>query len=428
MKQTPLYILVKRESPRLHYVARWLSEAWQTEVQVVTVLPAHAETALCYGMEQEGSLSIPDSGLLWEIGLRQTPPDTGLWEELLTFFPGEGTIPFDLFAAIFYLLSRYEEYLTFTPDRHGRYPATESILFKTGILRKPIIDLWLEKLRQLLQLPAPPFQRQQTYDIDRAYQIQHWPASRGWGLWLKALLKGNYSKAKEIRAVAAGNAKDPLDAFSFLEEWHQSLNIQLLNTQPIFFLLAAQKSSGNDVNLLPQSEGMQDLIRRLAGWATLGVHPSYRSSEQPALISAEKQTLETISSQCITASRQHFMRLRLPQTYRDLLAAGITDDFSMGYGSHLGFRAGTGRSFKWYDLSTEAERELRIHPFCFMDTTAHFYEKLTAAESFSVLQEMEADLKYCGSTLITVFHNYSLGTDPAWEGWQQAYAQWLSGN
>lgn len=415
----PISIYASRQSPRLTYVANWLSEAWQAKVQVVTDLAEAGTAMLCYGITKPGTISVPDSGLLWETGIRQVQPETGSWQELTTLFPGDSDIPFDLFSAIFYLLSRYEEYRSFSPDAHGRYPATESILFRAGILRKPILDLWLEKLRHLLKLPPTDYQQQLTYDIDRAFYIKHWPASRQWSRCLKALLKGKYSEVKNIRAIAGGKARDPLDAFDFLEELHQQLA-----QEPIFFILAAQQGSGFDVNLPPENPAMQQLIQRLSRTGRLGVHPSYYSMEQPQLIAEEKNILEKTSGKSIFYSRQHFMRLRLPQTYSKLMAAGITDDFSMGYGSHLGFRAGTGRPFFWYDLREEQQKKLRVHPFAFMDTTAHFYEKLEASVAFSVLKEMEQDLKNCGSKLITVFHNYSLGSDAAWKGWRQEYARW----
>ncbi len=44
--------------------------------------------------------------------------------------------------------------------------------------------------------------------------------------------------------------------------------------------------------------------------------------------------------------------MALPQTYAALIALGIHTDYSMGYGTHLGFRAGTSRSFYWYQLDS----------------------------------------------------------------------------
>src|SRR5687767_2361657 len=44
---------------------------------------------------------------------------------------------FDIFSAVFYMLSRYEEYLPFAPDKYGRYSSSDSIAYKNGFLEKP---------------------------------------------------------------------------------------------------------------------------------------------------------------------------------------------------------------------------------------------------------------------------------------------------
>ena len=46
------------------------------------------------------------------------------WKGLPVFFQttSDSDIPFDVFAASFFLVSRYEEYLEFQPDAHGRFP------------------------------------------------------------------------------------------------------------------------------------------------------------------------------------------------------------------------------------------------------------------------------------------------------------------
>ena len=109
----------------------------------------------------------------------------------------------------------------------------------------------------------------------------------------------------------------------------------------------------------------------------------------------------------IPLSRQHFIRLQLPHTYRILESLSITDDFSMGYASELGFRAGTGRSFLWYDLEKEVCSELRVHPFCFMDATAHYYKKWTAEEETILLEELNKNMEI---VLIATNHKRTPGS------------------
>jgi hypothetical protein len=70
--------------------------------------------------------------------------------ELPVLFPAEknNIISFDIFASIFYLISRYEEYLPHEQDEHGRFLSTNSILFKSVFNFKPIVEIWLQYLQQ----------------------------------------------------------------------------------------------------------------------------------------------------------------------------------------------------------------------------------------------------------------------------------------
>ena len=143
------------------------------------------------------------------------------------------------------------------------------------------------------------------------------------------------------------------------------------------------------------------------------------------MVSKEKKILEHVSGHAIHISRQHYIKIKMPQTYRLLLENGITEDYSMGYGTHIGFRAGTGNSFPWYDVESDSITQLRVFPFCFMDTAAHYEMKLPVTDAFQALDSMSAKLQQTGSTMITIFHNFSLGTSAEWKGWRQAYEQFM---
>lgn len=97
----------------------------------------------------------------------------------------------------------------------------------------------------------------------------------------------------------------------------------------------------------------------------------------------------------------------------------------MGYATHTGFRAGTSHPFPWYDLPAEQQTALQVFPFCFMDTVARYELGLSVAESFEKLQQLQYRLQQSGGLLITVFHNFSLGTDKDWTGWGERYATFI---
>ena len=58
----------------------------------------------------------------------------------------DSDLPFDIFAASFFLVSRYEEYLDYQPDEYGRFQASSSLAFRNGFLGIPVVDLWAKEM------------------------------------------------------------------------------------------------------------------------------------------------------------------------------------------------------------------------------------------------------------------------------------------
>lgn len=427
-----IFVYAPQNSNRLRFVLDWLLlERMHVRYEVVSQVAALAghQYVLAYGAVIDGALSLPDAGLLWQIGIRNLTPEAGFWnEDLPSFFNTADTgytIPFDLFSALFFLLSRYEEYNTKAVDKHGRFPAVSSLQYRYGWLQRPLADEWVLELRKLmnymfkLNLQPGTFSFQPTYDIDMAYSHLHKGFRRIAGAYVRALMKLDVGQISERTKVLKMRQKDPYDSFRWLRQMHKEYDCK-----PLYFILSASRTTAFDKNIPPEHPAMMRVIRNIVRDGIVGIHPSYYSDTGDKM-AAEKKMLEQVSATTITISRQHYIRVRTPATYRLLIKNGITSDYSMGYGSHLGFRAGTGSAFWWYDLEQEVITSLRIHPFCFMDTTAHFEAGLSPAAAMSQLEAMSSLLQKTGSTLITVFHNFSLGTAAEWKGWRPAYEQFM---
>ena len=427
-------VYTPHSSPRLTYVLDWLlKERLQTDYVVInniTDIPAGLCT-IVYGTAAPNAINIPDSGLLWQKEIKNVPVATGRWQGIPTLFavPEAGnTIPFDLFSAVFYLISRYEEYLPFAADKYGRYPHEESMLYKNGWLQRPLVDEWIEVFRVDLQrvsglvILRSKFTFQPTYDIDIAYSHIFKGIKRIVGAYIKAIMKGDLQQINERTQVLKKKQTDPYDSFSWLRNVHSRLGYR-----PIYFVLCALKTTAYDKNIHPRHPAMIRVIKQLAKEGEVGIHPSFYANKYDVM-AKETDTLARITGHTIAISRQHYIKLDIPKTFRLLIDNEITDDYSMGYGAAPGFRAGTGSSFLWYDLEHEKTSALRVHPFCFMDTTAHYEGGMTAADAFTTLEGMKASLMQTGSTLITIFHNFSLGTAHEWAGWASAYEQFLAEN
>ncbi|MEI8279006.1 MAG: polysaccharide deacetylase family protein [Bacteroidota bacterium] len=431
---TTIIVYTPKASPRLQYILDWL---FKEQLKVSYTLTHHETEVIqlpffvSYGAAFHNALSIPDMGLLWEQSIAVHDIQIGNWKGLPTLYAGNKNaymVPFDLLSAIFFLLSRYEEHYSYTPDKHGRYPATESILYKEGWLQEPIVDQWVQSFREMLinkyQIPinTPLFSFQPTYDIDIAFSYLHKGLKRTVGGYLRDIVAGRWGKISERKSVLSKKQPDPYDSFQYLQQLHAETGYQ-----PIYFILAASSTSEFDKNISPTHPAMQTLVRQMGNEGKLGIHPSYFTAREKGLFLKEKTVLERIAGKEITQSRQHFIKFVIPKTPIKLIKKGIKDDYSLGYGSHLGFRAGTGQSFRWYDIGYETISPIRIHPFCFMDTTAKYEMGLSVIDAFTQLDLMKRSLQRANSQLVTIFHNFSLGTDPEWKGWAEAYTDFVKG-
>lgn len=352
---------------------------------------------------------------------------TTFGDQRVPFAVSKGVLPFDVFAASFYFLSRYEEYLPFNADNHGRFPAEESLQFKLGLLTAPVIDNWAIILKNILLKKFPSlhfgkrkFQFVPTIDVDRAYHFR----SSGWkkNTWriIKAASKLNTAKIADIIKTGLGQT-DPFDTYTYLTEKHKANG-----HRPIFFfLLAKQGHEKFDQNVSREDEALKKLIYDTAQHADIGLHPSYASNTATNKISEELSVLQEIAGTKIDRSRQHFLKIHLPHTYLQLLKIGINHDYSMGYASQVGFRAGTCTPFFWYDLQLEKQTQLKIHPFAVMDATLQQYLKLSPQQAVTTIEEIFSSIKLVDGIFCTLWHNEALSETGRWKGWKKVYEELL---
>lgn len=360
--------------------------------------------------------------LLFEQGIRQQDTSCIVKNGYIVFFScTDSDFHFDIFAAVFYLLSRYEEYLPHESDMYGRYAHENSLAFKEGFLNKPLINDWLILFSGSLMsafpgivLPARSFTFLPTYDIDIAYSFKHKGPVRNLGGFIK-------SPSMERLMVLAGLRKDPFDSYAFMDSLHAENRLS-----PVYFFLVATSGSLYDKNISPYSHAMWQLIKRHSYKYRLGLHPSWRSYGSLPVLKKEKKIMETAGGKEINISRQHYIKLSLPKTYQMLIEAGIEKDYSMGYGSINGFRASVASSFLWYDLHKEKTTGLRLYPFCFMDANSFYEQRQDTTQSLAELKYYMDACKKVNGLFITIFHNNFLGSDEQFAGWKELYTSFIS--
>lgn len=112
---------------------------------------------LCYGKQGvSGSLFFKSSGLLTDQKISPQRIGVTTFGDQKVPFPVTGSfLPFDIFAASFYFLTRYEEYLPFDDRKDPNYRASLSLQHKLGLLQVPVIDEWALILKNILLKKFP---------------------------------------------------------------------------------------------------------------------------------------------------------------------------------------------------------------------------------------------------------------------------------
>ncbi|HMT74728.1 MAG TPA: polysaccharide deacetylase family protein [Chitinophagaceae bacterium] len=376
----------------------------------------------------DNEIRIQPHRLLFEAGISEQKVECFDVNGYTAFFKTDGSYPFDIFAASFYLLSRYEEYLPHQKDEYGRYAHTNSIAYKEGFLSLPLINIWFEDLRKSLQQTFRSFTFRHshftfipTYDIDEAWAYKNKEWWRNTGGIFRDILSGNFKNIVTRLNVLRQKQQDPYDTY----DWIDALNAEH-NLSPVYFFLSAVKRGKYDKNISPESHQWRQLTKCHSEKYATGIHPSWRSGDEPELLDSEIATLEKVSvKKKIVCSRQHYIRFTLPQTFRKLIESGITEDYSMGYGSINGFRASVATPFYWYDLDKEQQTPLLVFPFCFMDANSFYEQKLSADVAYEELMHYYTVVKSVNGTLITIWHNNFLGNDKRFEGWKEIYTRFI---
>lgn len=371
---------------------------------------------------------IEASDLLFEKNIREQNVVVDSFNEYKIFFKAKtnASLAFDIFAASFYLITRYEEYLTNTTDKYERFIATESLAFKNNFLHIPSINYWAKYLKTEIRTKYPSIifsERKYSYistiDVDNVYCYLGKGVLRTFGGYLKSLARRDFRAIRERTKVLLGKQTDPFDQYLY------QLNIaEKYRLKMIYFLLFAKKSK-YDGAVSPKSNKYKHLLNFLTKHAEIGIHPSFRSHKSYDTLVSEIQNLSKEIKKSITKSRQHFLKLKLPETYLNLIRTNIKEDYSMGYASHLGFRASTCTPFNFYDLKNEIETDLKIFPFAIMDVTLIHYMKLSPFEAFKYIKPIIDTIKTIDGLFISIWHDRVFSDKGEYNGWKKVYEEMI---
>ncbi|MGB5556006.1 MAG: polysaccharide deacetylase family protein [Flavobacteriaceae bacterium] len=366
---------------------------------------------------------IRSNDLLFEQGINDIQINIGDWDGIPCFFTaGErSSIPFDIFSASFYLLCRYEEYLPHVKDIHGRFSPKDSIAYKNGFLQSPVVDIWAKKLMSALKGRFPQMENKKraysyisVIDVTSSHCYAHRGFSRSVGGLFLDLGQFKIKRIAQRIGVWFDSKKDPYDNFEWLIEKHRPLKLKSM----FFFQFATY--STYDKNVSPENNKFKSLIKNVADYSMVSLSASYSSFNDVALLKAEKKGLSNVIHRPINNSRMRYNRVDVPITYRNLVEAEFTDDFTMGYTHEIGFRAGTSVPFYFYDINLEVQQPIRVHPFA-----VHDYAVVNSRNSEEIIAKMDTiynQIRQTEGDFVSIFSNELLGGEQKVD-WKKLYEQ-----
>ena len=365
--------------------------------------------------------------MLQEKGIGAQEIEIKNWNNLPIFFKtSDEAVPFDIFSATFYLVSRYEEYLPHIKDHYNRFTAKESLAYKHHFLDRPLVNLWIKECQKIIEnkhndfvFPNQTFTYTSTIDVDNAFYFLEKGLVRTAASFIKAILQNDKDHLHFRKNVLMGKQADPYDTFEYQLKINQQFDVDV-----IYFILLADYGT-NDKNCSVHSRKFQLLIKHLSDYSRVGIHPSFSSNSNIDTLQMEVKRLERIINEEVKLSRQHFLKLDIPKTYRNLIELSIEHDYTMGYASHTGFRASICTPYFFYDLEQETATNLKIHPFAVMDATLKHYLMLNPDESINYIEKIINEVKAVDGHFISLWHNETWSDYEQWKGWKTVYERML---
>jgi hypothetical protein len=428
-----LLIYSHKITPRLSYIFKHIfirtlniPVTFTTKVEEFV---AHNGPKLTYTKSPLGKeFFIKNQSLLFEQGINDLSVKVSSWGDVPCFFnAGEfSSIPFDIFAASFYLITRYEEYQPHVADPHERFSANQSIALQADFLEKPIVDIWAYKLLEKLKekfpsydFPKREFKKIMTINVNEAFSYKHKGIIRNVGGFFKDFFHFRLYSLGRRFLVIFRIKKDPYNTYKQFIELEKEHDIKTI----FFFLFSEYTTFDNNVSYTNKYHKL--IIKSILDYLPFGQLFSYYTMKNNAKINKEKNRFETVVNRPVIRSRQHLNRFEMPKTYQNLIDMGITEEYSMGYYTHSGFRAGTCTPFYFYDLDYEIQTPLKVFPFAINAQTLR-EEKLTAKEAYLKIKIIENEVKKVNGTFISIFHNTALSDMPLNFRWKKLYKKIIS--
>ena len=418
-------------TPRLTYIFRQIFirilELPVDFTSSIEKFVSHSGPKLSYTNQPLGKeFFIACDDLLFQQGIQEVSIEVSNWSGLPAFFKMGKTsqLPYDVFAASFYLMSRYEEFLPHVKNELGAFLAYQSLASKNSFLEMPLIDLWAVRLKDKLheffpELPHVSWEKpkfQPIISVVNPYQYQKKSLLIIIADTLTALWRFDFFAIIEQYLVLLGLKKDPYNNFEELEALFKEFN-----TSPLYFFLFA-KNTFYDRGVSISNFSFRKLIKNTADLNQVSLLASYSSQEESKSLNRERDQLKKLIIKKIDSVRFNYGLLSASSGYYNLLEHEIQKDYSMGYTEEIGYRASTAVPFYFYDLNNDLQTSLKIHPVVAEESGLR---RFSDRKAFKRLEELYKNLPTRSAFHGVSFSNAVLNSGAMKNNWRDQFINYL---
>ena len=320
----------------------------------------------------------------------------------------------DIFASVFFMLTRWEEYVNMRIDKHGRFLGRDSIAFKYQFLQRPVVNEYAEFLWNMLLSLSPQQEREQhdyqlifTHDIDKIF----YRGTKYIALLGDILKRRDWARMKKRLNYLF--LKNPYDTFDFLMDHSERKGC----VSRFYFMASARIKDVQDDSAYWSSGKFKKIVEKIkARGHVIGFHPGYLTYRDGACWRNEKLLLEQTLGSGVKEGRQHYLRLDISKTLRYWEDNNMLVDSTLGYADVDGFRCGTGNEFPVFDFLQRKSLNLRERPLIAMDNTINGKVGLNMEEKQMIYERYIDICRKYKMELTLLFHNSSFD-EIDWPGW-----------
>ena len=425
-----LLIYTQKLTPRISYIFKHIClRILGVEVAFTSGIEefiAHVGPKISYGKKPLGNeLFFQSYGLLEQQGLESMDFTVKKWGDTFGFFSVSNSsgLPFDIFSASFYMITRYEEYLPHVKDEVGRFMASECLAHKEGFLHQPIVDIWAYLFKDKLleafpELIFPPKKLivHPVIEAAQPYAYKQKGIFRTFVGYVNGLFHGEFRNIIERTQVVLGIKRDPLDTFKWIVNKATRSDFKLT----VFFLLGNALSFNESMNTHRQKFKM--LIKFVSDYKEVGLIFSFNSLSDYEMLKSEKRRMQEITNRSLDCSMNSEFLVNLPDIYRHLVELEVKRDFTMVFRNTVGFRAGTCTPFLFYDLDYEIKTPLIIHPAA-MTTLA--FQKKYASDIEKTFHNTIKAVEEVNGTFTMIFSNKDFSSSESNKVWRSIFSEKL---